>query len=203
MIPKQPESRGARQDIQEARRDDAYRDTDRPVRVITANQLGIPRARNLGAEQARGEYVLFLDAHCTVSPTWIDRFIAALGPRDVAIAGPTFTRLKEPEPKGCGNLWMNHRLESAWLEPVQTNRPYEVPITPGGCQAFRRSTFLSIGGFDSGFTRWGYQDEEICLRAWLHGYRVVVDPRSSWPTTSATRRATKWTTRMFSTTSCA
>jgi glycosyltransferase involved in cell wall biosynthesis len=154
---------------------DAYRDTDRPVRVITANQLGIPRARNLGAEQARGEYVLFLDAHCTVSPTWIDRFIDALGPRDIAIAGPAFTRLKEPEPKGCGNLWMNHRLESAWLEPVQTDRPYEVPITPGGCQAFRRSTFLSMGGFDTGFTRWGYQDEEICLRAWLHGYRVVVD----------------------------
>jgi hypothetical protein len=51
MIPKQPESRGARQDIQEARRDDAYRDTDRPVRVITANQLGIPRARNLGADR--------------------------------------------------------------------------------------------------------------------------------------------------------
>ena len=29
----------------------------------------------------------------------------------------------------------------------------------------------------AGFTRWGYQDEEICLRAWLHGYRVLVDPK--------------------------
>ena len=155
---------------------DAYRETTDRCASSPTNQLGIPRARNLGAEQARGEYVLFLDAHCTVSPNWIDRFIAALDPRDVAIAGPTFTRLHEPEPKGCGNVWMNHRLESAWLEPVQTDRPYEVPITPGGCQAFRRKTFLSIGGFDTGFTRWGYQDEEICLRAWLHGYRVVVDP---------------------------
>jgi GT2 family glycosyltransferase len=133
------------------------------VRVITSNQ-------------ARGEYVLFIDAHCKVSANWIDRFIAALAARDVAIAGPTLTRLHEPQPKGCGNVWMNHRLESAWLEPVQTDQPYEVPITPGGCQAFRRATFLSIGGFDTGFTRWGYQDEEICLRAWLHGYRVLVDP---------------------------
>ena len=51
---------------------DAYRDTIKPVRVITSNQLGIPRARNLGAEEARGEYVLFIDAHCKVSANWID-----------------------------------------------------------------------------------------------------------------------------------
>jgi glycosyltransferase involved in cell wall biosynthesis len=155
---------------------DAYRETAKPVRVITANHLGIPRARNLGAEYARGRYVLFLDAHCTVSENWIDRFIAALGARDVAIVGPTFTRLHEPEPRGCGNVWINHRLESAWLEPLPTDKPYEVPITPGGCQAFRIETFREIGGFETGFSRWGYQDEEICLRAWLRGYRVLVDP---------------------------
>jgi|SRR5215204_1137705 len=157
---------------------DAYRDTTKPVRVITTERLGIPRARNLGADEARGEFVLFIDAHCTVSPNWIDRFVAALAPRDVAIVGPTFTRLREPEPRGCGNVWINHRLESAWLEPLESDRPYEVPITPGGCQAFRRRTFLRLGGFETGFSRWGYQDEEICLRAWLQGYRVVVDPEA-------------------------
>jgi glycosyltransferase involved in cell wall biosynthesis len=155
---------------------DRYHETTRPVRVITGGRLGIPRARNLGAESARGEYVLFIDAHCTVSANWIDRFIEALAKTDVAIVGPTFTRLEEPEPRGCGNVWINHRLESAWLEPLETDRPYEVPITPGGCQAFRKQTFLALGGFDTGFTHWGYQDEEICLRAWLHGYRVLVDP---------------------------
>jgi glycosyltransferase involved in cell wall biosynthesis len=155
---------------------DVYQDTTKPVRVITANHLGIPRARNLGADEARGEYVLFIDAHCTVSANWIDRFITALAARDVAIVGPTFTRLHEPQPRGCGNVWINHRLESAWLEPLDSDWPYEVPITPGGCQAFRRKVFLRLGGFEAGFSRWGYQDEEICLRAWLQGYRVLVDP---------------------------
>jgi len=154
---------------------DRYRN-DSPVRVIAADHLGIPRARNLGAEHARGQYVLFIDAHCTVSANWLRRFVEALQPRDVAIVGPTFTRLHEPEPRGCGNVWVNHRLESAWLEPLDTKDPYEVPITPGGCQAFRKSTFAEFGGFETGFTKWGYQDEEICLRAWLHGYRVLADP---------------------------
>jgi glycosyltransferase involved in cell wall biosynthesis len=156
---------------------DAYRQTEKPVTLITGDHLGIPRARNLGAEHAQGEYVLFIDAHCTVSSNWIDRFIQALAAPDVAIVGPTFTRLKEPKPRGCGNVWINHRLESAWLEPLEIERPYEVPITPGGCQAFRKATFQALGGFDNGFTRWGYQDEEVCLRAWLHGYRVLVDPK--------------------------
>ncbi len=156
---------------------DVYRETDKPVKVITGDHLGIPRARNLGAEHALGEYVLFIDAHCTVSPNWIDRFIQALSPIDVAIVGPTFTRLNETDPRGCGNIWINHRLESAWLEPLEIEHPYEVPITPGGCQAFRKKTFQVLGGFDAGFTRWGYQDEEICLRAWLYGYRVLVDPK--------------------------
>jgi glycosyltransferase involved in cell wall biosynthesis len=156
---------------------DVYQQSNRPVRVITGNNLGIPRARNLGAENAQGEYVVFIDAHCTVSSNWIDRFIDALGAPDVAIVGPTFTQLSEPEPRGCGNLWINDRLESAWLEPLDIKYPYEVPITPGGCQAFRKKTFQALGGFDTGFTRWGYQDEEICLRAWLQGYRVLVDPQ--------------------------
>jgi glycosyltransferase involved in cell wall biosynthesis len=145
---------------------DRYVDGDERVRLVKAESVGIPRARNLGAEHARGEYVLFIDAHCTVSPGWLERFVAALRPPDVGIVGPAFTRLEEPEPRGCGNIWINHKLECAWLEPLDTDKPYEVPITPGGCQAFRKKTFEKLGGFDAGFTRWGYQDEEICLRAW-------------------------------------
>ena len=153
-----------------------FQNTQDPVTVITSSNLGIPRARNLGAEHAKGKYVLFIDAHCRVSPNWIDRFIAALSEPDVAIVGPSFTRLTEPEPRGCGMVWRNPRLETAWLEPLDAEQPYEVPITPGGCQAFRIATFKAIEGFDTSFTRWGFQDEEICLRAWLLGYRVLVDP---------------------------
>jgi glycosyltransferase involved in cell wall biosynthesis len=153
-----------------------YQSGDGRVRVITGQNLGIPRARNLGAESANGEYVLFLDAHCRVSPDWLTRFMRALRKRDVGVIGPCFTRLGEPEPRGCGMIWINTRLECSWLIPLDQDRPYEVPITPGGCQAFRMETFKKLGGFDDGFTRWGFQDEEICVRAWLTGYRVQVDP---------------------------
>lgn len=157
---------------------DRYQDSGGPVRVIRGESLGIPRARNLGAEAARGEYVVFLDAHCTVSPSWLDLFAEALARPDVAIVGPSFSRLEEPEPRGCGMTWVNHRLNTAWFEPQDIKPPYEVPFTPGGCQAFRLSTFDKLGRFDEGLTKWGYQDIELCLRAWLLGYRVMVNPDS-------------------------
>jgi GT2 family glycosyltransferase len=156
---------------------DRYRGADGPVRVITSQNLGIARARNLGARYAAGQYLVFIDAHCKVSSDWISLFIDALAPPDVGLVGPCFTKLEEPEPRGCGMTWTDYTLETTWFEPCEIDRPYEVPLTAGGCQAFRTSTFRRIGRYDDSFTAWGFEDTEICVRAWLLGYRVLVDPR--------------------------
>lgn len=152
---------------------------DRRVRVVRGRELGAPGARNLGAAHARGEYLIFLDAHCRVAPDWLDALIAALAPADVAVAGPAFTRLDAPEPRGCGMTWTSARLETAWIEPPGHDRPSEVPFAPGGCQAYRAETFRRVGRFDDGMTRWGFEDIEISLRAWLLGYRVVGAPAAT------------------------
>ena len=154
-------------------------DDDERVRVIRGSELGAPVARNLGAAHARGEYLVFLDAHCRVSPGWLDVLIGALAPPDVAIAAPSITRLDEPEPRGCGMTWISPRLETAWLEWPAGQPPSEVPFAPGGCQAFRARTFGLVGRYDDGMTRWGFEDIEISLRAWLLGYRVIGAPAAT------------------------
>jgi len=146
------------------------------IRLVRTRHLGVARARNLGAEHAAGEYLVFLDGHCQVSPNWLDGFAEALAPPDVALAGPCFTRLETPHPRGCGMFWADYTLDPNWFEPVDGSGPYAVPLTTGACQAFRRHNFLAVGRYESGFTRWGFEDTEMCLRAWLLGYRVVVSP---------------------------
>lgn len=146
------------------------------VRLLRTEGRGVARARNLGAAEATGEYVVFIDGHCRVSANWLDGLMQALEDPGVAMAGPTFTKLNEPEPRGCGMHWPDYTLEPAWFLPMERARAYEVPLTTGACQAFRTRTFRALGAYEDGFTRWGFEDVEICVRAWLMGYRVVAHP---------------------------
>jgi glycosyltransferase involved in cell wall biosynthesis len=145
------------------------------VRVVPGGGLGVARARNLGARQARGDYVVFMDAHCRVSAGWLEGLAEVLSSGDVGMVGPSFTKLESPTPRGCGMRWSDHTLDPCWFEP-EGDEVYLVPLTTGACQAFRRDVFDWLGGYDSAFTRWGYEDVEMCLRAWLLGLRVAAHP---------------------------
>jgi glycosyltransferase involved in cell wall biosynthesis len=157
-----------------------FRSTNMPaVHVIDGDGLGVARARNLGAEHTGGEMIVFLDAHCEVGSHWLDHFAAAMAAPDVAIVSPAFTRLRERYPVGLGMGWSTPRLDLQWFYPVEdTDMPYEIPFAPGGCQAYPAATFRALGKFDSGFCRWGSEDIEISLRAWLLGFRVLAQPRA-------------------------
>ena len=115
---------------------DRYRDTTDPVTVVAGENLGVPRARNLGAKHAQGDYVVFLDAHCTVSANWLDLFVDALEQPSVAIVGPSFSRLGEESRAAVADL-VNDKLHTAWFEPQDIKPPYEVPFTPAARPGWR------------------------------------------------------------------
>lgn len=157
---------------------DVYRQMENSkVKVVRTPHIGVSRARNAGFEQASGRYVVFLDAHCKVDPLWLVRFQNCLQDEQVGVAGPTFTRLDLLEPKGCGMMWTSDfAMDTTWYFPNKADFAYDIPLTPGGCQAFQAKNFKRIGRYDEGFARWGSEDLEICLRSWVLGYRNVVDP---------------------------
>lgn len=154
----------------------SQRDPDPRVRLVKTDQrLGVARARNLGADLVRGEVVVFVDAHVLFQPDWVLPLLEALKREDVAIAAPGVSAWGNVGAKGYGMRWRNARLDIEWLSK-KSNEPYAVPLVPGLCMGLRTEFFKQIGGFDPGMVNWGSEDLEICLRAWLLGYEVLLVP---------------------------
>ncbi|MCH5138484.1 hypothetical protein JMF89_14930 [Clostridiaceae bacterium UIB06] len=75
---------------------------------------------------------------------------------------------------GYGQTW-NEQLKITWI----TNNPKkitEIPIACGCAFGITKEAFEKIDGFDHFFQVWGKEDEELCFKAWLYGYKIVINP---------------------------
>lgn len=146
--------------------------------VLRAGErLGVARARNFGARHAKGEVLVFSDAHVEVPPDWAGPLQAALAQLEVGAVGPGISIMRPTpvESTGYGQRWRDATLDTAWLG-LRGKYSYPVPLLGGGFIAMRRCTFEAIGGFDSGMMVWGAEDSELCIRLWTFGYECWVIP---------------------------
>jgi glycosyltransferase involved in cell wall biosynthesis len=148
---------------------------DPGIRLLRTERLGAARARNYGADAAIGAFLIFVDAHVLFPVNWVSDLTKNLDGCDVAIAAPVLSTWGNPAAKGYGFRWKNARLDIEWLLQ-QGSETYGVPMVGSGCMAIRRNIFHEIGGFDSGMITYGCEDSEICIRAWLLGYKVLLAP---------------------------
>jgi glycosyltransferase involved in cell wall biosynthesis len=104
---------------------------------------GLPaEGRNRGASEAKGEWILFVDADVRIPPDAIERVLE--GAREGRLDGLSTWFL----PDGGGwTLRLSHAL-SAWYFRVSSRLGW--PHSIGGFLFVRRSVHESIGGFDIG-----------------------------------------------------
>jgi GT2 family glycosyltransferase len=125
--------------------------------TITQTNRGLSYARNVGAEYATGEIVVYTDADCVVDDDWLRCLVQAMQDQGVdAIGGPNIT------PRSDG--W------SAQCVAVSPGNPSHVMLddhhaehVPGCNMAFRRDLLLRLGGFDPQFRVAG-DDVDLCWR---------------------------------------
>ena len=143
------------------------------VKLVTTPGIGAAPARNLGAEHAKGEYLIFCDAHLTFEDHWIDGLVGLIRSGLADAVSPGIASSTQPLLVGYGQT-LNEKLGIKWNR--QQNRPFPCAILPGGCLAVSKTVFDDIGGFDRGFRVWGFEDIEISIKLWLFGYRCYVQP---------------------------
>ncbi|MGQ9557014.1 MAG: glycosyltransferase [Desulfurispora sp.] len=136
--------------------------------------LGAAGARNAGAELARGKYFFFCDAHIKVQDYWLDRLLETMLREQAHCIAPAVTDQPHARRVGYGQTW-NNALSVVWLNQ-EPEKAVEVPIACGCALGINREVFHAVGGFDRYFEVWGKEDEELSLKLWLFGYRVMVEP---------------------------
>jgi glycosyltransferase involved in cell wall biosynthesis len=162
--------------------DDASEDDLRPrvrdvdglrVRLVRLDErVGVPRARNAGADAAHGEILFITDAHVEVGRGW-DEAIVEHARDSRILAGAVSDPTSAFRAFGCtlvipfmGTRWL--RDKPTTLTPVQ--------IPSCAATVVPRALFVKLGGYDHGMRLYAAAEPEFGVRAWLAGAEILALP---------------------------
>ena len=127
---------------------------------------GPARARNMGAQKAKGDILFFADADVAIAGDAIDLVIQAFD-RDPDLAAVFGSYDDEPFETNFLSQYKN-----LFHHYVHQTSNIEASTFWAACGAIRREIFLSIGGFDEGFHQPSIEDIELGYRLKKAGYRI-------------------------------
>lgn len=142
------------------------------VRVITTENHGLSKARNIGLEAATGEIVAYIDDDARPDAHWLT-YLAATFMRSayVGVGGPNIA------PPGDGLI--ADCVANAPGGPIHVLlSDQEAEHIPGCNMAFRKSHLQAIGGFDPQFRIAG-DDVDICWRLQQCGWKLGYSPAAT------------------------
>ena len=154
--------------------------------------LGFGKANNIGAREAKGEVLFFLNPD-TLIVKGIEEMVEYLQHnKSVGIIGPLILdkNMQIDPTTGFDNytplkLWFYLFFYKYYARKqfdklkvgLQTQKPFNVEMIIGASMLLSRSVFDELEGFDEKFFL-GLEDEDLCLRVREKGYVVMVFPNA-------------------------
>ena len=142
-----------------------------PVRLVTQPRQGPAAARNLGAREAKGEWLLFTDADCVPAPDWITEITRPLADESVSGVKGAYRTTQR--------AWTARFVQAEYEAKYDLMRNHErIDFVDTYSAAYRRDMFLANQGFDEGFPRASGEDIDFSYRLAQRGYRLVFAPHA-------------------------
>ncbi|MEA5511029.1 glycosyltransferase [Crocosphaera sp. UHCC 0190] len=135
------------------------------VLQLKTNQ-GPARARNRGAEIAKGDILFFMDADVTIHPDTLEKIVTVFqnDPDLAALMGSY-----DDQPGASNFLSQYKNLFHHYNHQIGSE---EASTFWGACGGIRRDIFGEMGGFDESYRRPCIEDIELGYRLKAKGYRI-------------------------------
>eukprot|EP00058_Branchiostoma_floridae_P004401 XP_002589889.1 hypothetical protein BRAFLDRAFT_81982 [Branchiostoma floridae] len=160
-----------------------YMATFPQVRILRMKQReGLIRARLRGVEVARGNVLVFMDAHCEVNVNWLPPLLEPISVSMTTVTIPTIDVIdhatfeyKEQQGgpmRGVFDWQLNYKripVLDGRGRKVRPTLPFSTPVMPGGVFAIDKEFFHHLGGYDSGLEIWGGEQFELSFKIWQCG----------------------------------
>jgi glycosyltransferase involved in cell wall biosynthesis len=146
-----------------------------PVRYLRQTNAGPAAARNRGAAEARGQFLIFIDNDIIVEPDFVSSHLNTLAAN---VGCWVLGRVVHP-PQIRSTPFGRYR-DSVWEAFHQSQVHASVEETTGMTAAnvsLPAKDFSFLGGFDEDFTIASSEDWVLGLRARQKGIRILYDPK--------------------------
>jgi len=141
------------------------------VRLLSQKKSGPAVARNLGAENAKGEILLFTDADCAPKTDWIEKMVSPFSESEIVGVKGRY----QSNQKSLVARFVQLEYEDKY-ERMSQHRYIDFIDTYSA--AYRRDIFLSNGGFDPIFKTSSVEDQEFSFRLAKQGLKMVFEPEA-------------------------
>lgn len=136
---------------------------------------GFVEPNNIGAKNAKGDFLLFLNNDTIVKSDFLTELVIAAN-QDSKIAILQSLLLKpNGEIDSSGDFIDKYGVAFSSKEKVENTR--EILSARGAAMMIKNEVFKKLGGFDEKFFA-SYEDVDLGWRAWILGFKVVVLPKS-------------------------
>ncbi len=146
--------------------------------ILNKKNLGFAGGNNQGIAAARGDYILLLNNDVVVTEHWLERLVKHIESHiNIGMIGPVTNYCPGPqliENTGYdNNLKKMHAFAREYTEK-NAGKIIEILRPLGFCLLIKRHVLDIIGVLDEGYGIGNYEDDDLCLRSRIAGFRNVI-----------------------------